>query len=107
MEKINKLIANEEFDKALEIINEQLADPKTSKTSDYHFLLFAKARIYIISYSNSKPIDNNLYNAAMKHFAMANTAHMTMHNEPYPDYQKAVDTAKNTYRILNQRIVNK
>ncbi len=103
MEKINKLIASDKLEQALEIVNEEISNPKNIETDRYHELLFAKARIYIIKYINTKPVDNKLYIQAKEDFATADNVYMALHSKHHPNYDSATKAADKIYVDLNRK----
>ncbi len=103
MENINKLIASEKLEIALEIVNEEISNPKNFGTDKYHELLFAKARIYIIKYKNTKPVDNKLYIQSKEDFANGDNAYKALHGKQHPKYQDMVIGADRIYLDLNRK----
>lgn len=102
IEAINELIKNGGLEKALEIVNEEIANIVNLDTDLYHNLLFAKARIYIIKYKETMPLDNNLFQQAKENFALGDNAHLALYGKHHPDYQIAIDTATKIFIELNQ-----
>lgn len=103
MENINILIKNNQLIEALEIINEEISNPKNVGTDKYHELLFSKGRIYIMKYESTKPVDNKLFEQAQKDFAQADNAHMALHSKPHSDYYNVIFSANRIYQNLNRK----
>lgn len=99
--EINKLIENGELEKALEIVNEEIKKSSNLGTSNYHELLFAKGRLFVLKYKDTKPIDNSLFQQAKENFAQGDNAYRALHDKQHPDYQIAIDTANKVFADLN------
>jgi hypothetical protein len=99
--EINKLIKNGKLEKALEIVNEEILKPSNIGTDIYHELLFTKARMYVIKYKETKPIDNNLLQQAKEGFATGNITHQTLHGKQHPYYQIAIQSMHKIFTELN------
>lgn len=100
MKKINALTLNEQLEKELKLVNEELNNKKYCPER-YHELLFLKARIYIIKFMNTEPVENKLYFQAQELFATANNAYLALHNKLNPEYCQAYNTAQIKYTYLN------
>lgn len=100
--EINKLIEIGAVDKALDIVNEEIMKSSNSGKVDYHELLFAKARLYMIKFKETRPVNNNLFYQAMEEFAQADNAYKAICGKRHPDYQIAVETANQVFKELNQ-----
>lgn len=103
MDKINTLILSGKLEEALQIINEEIFHPKNQGKDKYYEILFAKARIFIIKYMNTKPKNNKLYILAKENFAMANCAYIAMYKKQHPDYEHAVKAADRSYVDFNRK----
>ena len=104
MEEINKLIQDGSLEKGLEIVNDEIANSTNLGTDLYHELLFAKARIYILKYKETKPLDNNLFQQAKDNFDQGDNAYKTLHGKQHPAYQAAIGSANKIFNELNQNI---
>jgi ribosomal protein L22 len=103
MENINKLIECNKLEEALEIVNEVISNPQNYTTDRYHQLLFAKARIFMIKYKTTKPVDNRLYLQAKEDLATADNAYLAMYGKHHPEFNQAITSADIIYRELNMR----
>lgn len=102
MDEINELIKKGSREKALEIVNEKISNSSNLETELYHELLFAKARIFIIKYKETKPLDNNLFQQAKENFALGDNAYRVLHGKQHPDYEIAISSANKIFTELNQ-----
>lgn len=100
MNIINDLINKNKLVVALEIINEEIADTNHLGTDKYHELFFAKGRVYMIKFANSKSVDNKLFNETLVCFAHADNAHKALHGNGYPNYDTIITSAKKLYHKL-------
>jgi hypothetical protein len=102
IQEINKLIESGALENALEIVNEEIMKSSNLDTDNYHELLFAKARIYIIKFKDTHPLNNSLFDQAKENFAQGDNAYKALHGKQHPDYQTAINTANKIYTELNQ-----
>ncbi len=103
MKEIEKMIERMDLDNAIDFVNEELSNSTIFETNKYYKLLFTRARIYMLKFTNTIPINNEFYLKAKNDLVQADNAYRVLNNKEHPKFKIAVSDAYKIYRELNNK----